>query len=65
MYCPKCKNKTLVIDSVAQNERVYRQRICGKCGYEFCTMEAITNTTATRSIILKLRYKQRRSNKHE
>jgi len=41
MYCPKCKNKTKVIDSRAMPNKngVMRRRRCPVCGHNFQTYE--------------------------
>ena len=40
MKCPKCDNKTEVIDSrLSKHNRVRRRRKCKKCGHRFTTLE--------------------------
>lgn len=39
MTCPKCGERTTVIDSKADCEAVHRRRKCRVCGYVFFTVE--------------------------
>ena len=41
MVCPKCKGKTLVIDTVKDIDynEIYRKRRCQNCDYTFFTTE--------------------------
>ena len=40
MNCFKCSGSTAVTNTVSDGEKVYRQRTCKVCGYEFYTTEA-------------------------
>ena len=41
MYCPKCKGKIGVLDSVYNNDEneILRKRKCKECGHIFYTIE--------------------------
>lgn len=39
MTCPKCFEKTKVIDSRPDDDYVERRRECLECGYRFSTIE--------------------------
>lgn len=39
MTCPKCNEKTKVIDSKADADSTERRRECTACGYRFSTFE--------------------------
>ena len=39
MFCPKCGEKTTVLESRAVEEEVFRRIKCRKCGYMFYTEE--------------------------
>ena len=39
MTCPKCSDKTRVIDVTADEDSTYRRRECTMCGYRFTTVE--------------------------
>lgn len=39
MTCPKCKEKTNVIDSRSKESGKFRRRECINCGYRFNTLE--------------------------
>lgn len=39
MTCPKCNNKTKVIDSMTDEDSTTRRRECMVCGYRFSTIE--------------------------
>lgn len=39
MTCPKCNEKTKVIDSQNEDSCVRRRHSCTKCGYRFWTVE--------------------------
>lgn len=43
MVCPKCKGKVKVKDSVnvLPENKIYRQKVCTKCGYQFFTEEFV------------------------
>ena len=39
MTCPKCNEKTKVIDSHTDEDSTERRRECTACGYRFSTVE--------------------------
>ena len=39
MTCPKCNEKTKVIESITEDDSITRRRECTKCGYRFNTVE--------------------------
>lgn len=39
MFCPKCKAKTIVIDTHSEDDYVVRRRMCKLCGHKFTTEE--------------------------
>ena len=39
MTCPKCNEKTRVIDTIPDEDSVARRRECVACGYRFSTIE--------------------------
>ena len=39
MTCPKCNEKTRVIDSTTDEDSTTRRRECVACGYRFSTIE--------------------------
>lgn len=39
MTCPKCNEKTKVIDSIPSDDSTERRRECVECGYRFSTVE--------------------------
>lgn len=39
MNCPKCKGKTLVVDSRQGSNYIRRRRCCLECDYRFSTKE--------------------------
>ena len=39
MTCPKCNEKTKVIDSIPNDDSTERRRECVACGYRFSTVE--------------------------
>lgn len=39
MNCPKCGQKTTVVDIATATEEVYRKRKCQFCGHKICTIE--------------------------
>ena len=39
MTCPKCNEKTKVIDSHTDEDSTERRRECTNCGYRFSTVE--------------------------
>lgn len=39
MTCPKCNEKTKVIDSLTDEDSTLRRRECMACGYRFSTVE--------------------------
>ena len=39
MTCPKCYEKTRVIDSRTDEDSTERRRECAACGYRFSTIE--------------------------
>lgn len=39
MTCPKCNEKTRVIESVTDEDSTTRRRECITCGYRFSTVE--------------------------
>ena len=49
MTCPVCGGKTIVTESRAESDAVYRRRRCVDCRYGFYTEEAETDT-ATKEI---------------
>ena len=61
MYCPKCKNKTKVIDSRAMpnSNGIMRRRRCVVCGHGFTTYEeyeSSQNITELRVARVKLQW---------
>lgn len=67
MICPKCSGSTVVVDSVRDDESVYRRRKCLDCGSVFFSIEVIQNASATLFNIYKRQAgaesKRRRSSK--
>ncbi len=60
MYCPKCKQKTKVIDSRAMSpgNGIRRRRECTKCKHRFTTyeeFESSENIKELRDLRVKLR----------
>ena len=45
MNCPKCLNRTDVINSRDRENYTYRARICPVCGYKFTTHEIVHGPT--------------------
>ena len=39
MTCPRCNEKTKVIDSQSEDGCVRRRRVCSHCDYRFFTVE--------------------------
>ena len=39
MTCPKCNDKTKVVDSRTDEDSTERRRECTACGYRFSTIE--------------------------
>jgi transcriptional regulator NrdR family protein len=39
MTCPKCNEKTIVIDSITDEDSTTRRRKCLECDYRFTTVE--------------------------
>lgn len=39
MTCPKCNEKTKVIESITDEDSTIRRRECLACGYRFSTVE--------------------------
>lgn len=39
MTCPKCNEKTRVIDSTTDEDSTIRRRECVECGFRFSTIE--------------------------
>lgn len=57
MTCPVCGEKTIVIDSVADSDCVYRKRKCVECGHRFITAEVESNDEYT---LKMLRYERKK-----
>ena len=43
MNCPKCNNKSVVLETRSVELNVYRKRKCGSCGHKFYTEETETD----------------------
>lgn len=64
MICPKCGGALAVVDSISDDNSVYRRRKCVECGNRFYTREVIDNGLIFRDLKLK-RIKEIESNKKE
>ena len=62
MICPKCGGALTVVDSISDDNSVYRRRRCVECGNRFYTREVIDNGLTFRDLKLK-RIKEIESNK--
>lgn len=45
MVCPECKGDVKVVDTVTNDECVYRRRKCLSCGHTFYTREEYADQT--------------------
>jgi transcriptional regulator NrdR family protein len=64
MVCPDCSGKLTVVDTVRDEDDVYRRRKCTVCGRLVFTLESeVEPNAAYRSNWLNCEYNSRRSKK--